>query len=165
MIRALTFEDKIQTYTTKLYVLGSRNSLSEAIALGLKVLEQLGERFPLHPKRRHVLSCFIKTRFSLRNRSDEMLLRLRTITNERAAAALTIMNILVPSSFFENLNLFPLLVLRMIQVSLNFGMSAVSCVAFALYGIILVSNCRYVNDGIRMGDLSLRLLDRFQTNA
>jgi predicted ATPase len=162
---ALTFEDKIQAYTTKLYVLGSRNSPSEAIALGLKVLEQLGERFPLHPKRRHVLSAFIKTRLSLRKKSDEMLLRMPTISDERAAAALTIMNILVPSSFFQRPNLVPLLAFRMIQVSLKFGMSAVSCMAFALYGILLVGSVNKTGEGIRMGDLSLRLLDRFQAKA
>jgi predicted ATPase len=94
-----------------------------------------------------------------------MLLRLPTITNECAAASLQIMNILFSSAIFQCPTLLPLSAMCMIQLSLEFGLSAVSCVAFSLYSILLVSNSCDVCAGIRMGDWSLRLLDCFQCTS
>ena len=159
---ARTLDDKVQASTTKMYMLGSSNQSSKAVDIGLHLLHQLGENFPIKPKPKHILSSMIRTKLMLRGKSKEMLLRLPSMTDGHAASAMIVMNILFPSAFFCNPLLFPLLIMRMIKISVNKGLAAVSCVAFALYGILLVGNPSSVADAVQMGELSLKMLDRFQ---
>jgi predicted ATPase len=160
-----TFEDKLQANLTKVYALGSMNRTPEAIVLGLDLLSQLGERFPTDPRKYHVLYAIIKTRYLLHGKSDEVILRLPTMTKSRAVSAMQIMNVLFASAFFHKPILAPLLAIRMVQLSLKHGLCAASSVAFSVYGMLLVSKKSRVHEGTRMGELSFKILDRFQAKA
>ncbi|KAI2506875.1 phosphorelay sensor kinase [Fragilaria crotonensis] len=137
-----TFEDKLQAHLTKVYALGSVNRTPEAIALGLDLLNQLGESFPTDPRRHHVWYAIVKTRYLLHGKSDEMILRLSTMTNSRAVSAMQIMNVIFASAYLHTPMLAPLLAIRMVQLSLEYGLCAVSSVAFSVYGMLLVSKNR-----------------------
>jgi predicted ATPase len=76
-----------------------------------------------------------------------------------------IMNIVFTGAFFHKPMLAPLLAMRMVQLSLEHGLCAVSSVAFSVYGMLLVSKKWNVHEGTRMGDLSFKILDRFQAKA
>ncbi|KAI2506879.1 hypothetical protein MHU86_7564 [Fragilaria crotonensis] len=160
-----TFEDKLQAHLTKVYALGSVNRTPEAIALGLDLLNQLGESFPTDPRRHHVWYAIVKTRYLLHGKSDEMILRLSTMTNSRAVSAMQIMNVIFASAYLHTPMLAPLLAIRMVQLSLEYGLCAVSSVAFSVYGMLLVSKKSRVQEGTRMGELSFKILDRFQAKA
>lgn len=60
---AHSLQDKVRAYVIQVYSLGGRNRHQEAIEIGLEVLRQLGEPFPVHVKRSHVLadSKFVST--------------------------------------------------------------------------------------------------------
>ena len=160
-----SFDDKLQANLTKVYALGSMNRTPEAIALGLDLLKQLGESFPSNPRKVHVLYSIVKTRHLLNGKSDESLLRLPTMTNIRAVSSMQIMNIVFTVAFFHKPMLAPLLAMRMVQLSLEHGLCAVSSVAFCVYGMLLVSKKWNVDEGTRMGELSFKILDRFQAKA
>ena len=160
-----SFEDKLQANLTKMYALGSLDRTPEAIALGLGLLNQLGEKFPADPSPLRILYSFVKTRYLLNGKSDEVLLRLPTMTNTRAVSKMQIMNIVFGGAFVHKPMLAPLLAMRMVQLSVEHGLCAVSSVAFGVYGMLLVSKKMMVDEGTRMGDLSFKILDRFQAKA
>ena len=162
---ARSFEDKLQANLTKVYALGSMNRTPEAVALGLDLLNQLDERIPADPSVSRIWYSFARTRYMLSGKSDEVLLRLPTMTNTRALYSMQIMNLVFGGAFSHNPMLAPLLALRMVQLSLEHGLCAVSSVAFGVYGMLLVSKKFRVDEGTRMGDLSFKILDRFQAKA
>jgi predicted ATPase len=163
-------DDRIQAYCTKIYMMGSStNQQSEAIKIGLQILQQLGEHFPKVPKRKHVLLSLMRTKLMLRGKSTEMLLRLPImVEGHHEKMILNLLNVLIPSALLMKPYLVPLLVLRMIHISLQKGLSPVSCVAFAFYGVILAGGnfpVASLVEGAQMGDLSLKMLDRFQSKS
>jgi predicted ATPase len=157
-----TFDDKLQANTTKLYALGSMNRSSEAIALGLELLKELGESFPTKPNKWHFQYSILTTRWLLKGKSDETLLRSPSMSDCRTVSAMQILNIMFTAALFDKPMLAPLLAMRMVQLSLKHGFCAASCLAFSTYGMLLVSNGVNVDQGTRMGDLGMKLLDRFQ---
>ena len=109
--------------------------------------------------------AMVKTRCLLRGKSHESLLRLHTMSDGRAVSAMQIMNVLFSSVFCKQPLLAPLLATRMIRLSLEHGLCAVSSVAFAVYGILLVSNHSTIEEGTQMGELSFKIMDRFKSRA
>jgi len=158
-----SFEDKLQANCTKLCLLGSTDTIDEAVELGFALLDELGEPFPKKPSRANILYSMFKTKSLLKGKSDEVLLRSPVMTDGRVIAAMQVLNILFTSVFLAKPIVAPLLATRMVQLSLNHGFCAYSCAAFSVYGMLLCSRGTYVKEGTRFGELSMRLLDRFQT--
>ena len=58
--------------------------------------------------------------------------------------------------------LYSLLVFKIINLSLQYGMSSNSCVGFASYGIILCAAVGDIERGYKFGQLALNLVERFK---
>jgi predicted ATPase len=159
---ARSFEDKLQANSTKLYMLGAMDRVDDAIELGFALLKELGEPFPKVANKGSILRSLYKTKLLLNGKSDGALLRSPVMTDPRVTSAMQIMNILFSSVFVGKPMVAPLLAMRMVQLSLTHGFCAISCFAFSVYGMLLCSQGANVEEGTRFGDLSLRLLDRFQ---
>jgi len=157
---AHSLEDKVRAYVIKVYSLGGRNRQQEAIKIGLEVLYQLGEPFPARVKKAHVLADIVRTKWLLRRKTDESLSRLPRMTNPSKVASMQILNVVMLSCHRESNALLPLINLRMVQLTLKYGLSALSSVAFSTYGMIL---CGVMNDfdgGYRYGQLGLSFLEK-----
>jgi len=157
-----SFDDQIQAISTRLYMLGTADRPKEATDLCLEVLEQLGERFPKNPTLWHVAIDILRTQRLLSGKTDAAFLRYRMATDTQKLAAMQIMVVGFNAVFFSKPMLSPLFCTRMVRISLKYGFSATTCVAFAYYGLILCDNGYDVAGGTRFGNLSLKLLDRFQ---
>ena len=96
----------------------------------------------------------------LRRKTDESLSRLPPMTNPSKVAAMQILNVILLNCHTARPDLLPLINLRLVQLTLKYGLSALSSVAFSSYGMIL---CGVMNDfegGYRYGQLSLSLLEK-----
>jgi histidine kinase len=136
-VEAHTFDDAIVGHTMKVRALGSMNNTAECIKFSLSVLEQLGESFPSKPS---LVRCYIglqRIRKVVKKKTTESLLRLPMMTDERKIAAVTILNQLFMNCIQLRPTLAPLLVFRVISLTLDYGISATSCVGFVTLGAIL----------------------------
>ena len=163
-VHARTFEDTIQAETTKLIMTGATlEDTVGALTAGIELLRQLGESIPVKPKRRHVALQFHATSRLLRNKSQESLLRLPNLEDPHTLVVMKVYNALISLSFHDNEGfLTPLLAFRVVQLSLKHGLCGMSAYGFAVYGLICTSARRF-DEGFRLGDLSPKLVDRFQS--
>jgi predicted ATPase len=120
---ACCFDDKVRAYTTKIYALGSRHFLQQAIDIGFEVLRELGEPFPKKGRQVYILLNFMKTNRVLRNKTTEDILNLPTLHEPNKLAAIRIMNLLFPYCIAGRLEFAPLLAMRVVQITLRSGIS------------------------------------------
>ncbi len=152
--------DKVKSYEIKILAFKAENKLIDAINTGLELLEQLGEKFPKNPKLPHVMKDLAKTKFKLWGKDNEILQSLPLMENENKIAAMRIMADIASSSYWATPTLFPLLVFRMVHLSLKYGNTAVSSFGFSTYGVILCGVLGSMKSGYEFAKLGLILLDK-----
>lgn len=145
---------------TRVYALGSQYKTEQALDEGLHVLDRLGETFPRNPRKYRVAIEFIKTKRMLQNKSNEYILRLPLLQDADKLAAVQILNVMYTNAYDLSVNLSIILILRLIQLTMEYGTSGVSSVCFALYAAIVSRNNK--EEGYRYSQLALALLDKFQ---
>ena len=170
--------------STQIYSLGSRNEQLEAIKIGLDTLKQLGISFPSKDvSRLRVYIAARRLKSLLRGRSDEDILKLPRMKDPKKLAAMQILNHVVLYTMYATPSLSALLIFKMVELTVKYGLSAIASVGFAIYGTIL---CRYVSrrrsfwsrhtgndaniglrfddidEGFRFGKLSLKICDTYK---
>jgi predicted ATPase len=155
-------KDRIRAQTNRMYSLGSRNQLQEAIDVGLYALNEFfGIKFPSKPSVFSMIPELIKTKRILRRFSDDDILALPTMEDPMMLAAMRIMVLLFNYTLNGRPMLAPLMSMRLVQYSLLHGVSGMSSPAFSTLAMILCLAFNDPNSGIRYGKLGLQFLEAF----
>jgi predicted ATPase/serine/threonine protein kinase len=164
---AQNFMDKLDAYITVISALGTQDRYEEAIETGLDVLEKLGETFPRNEpvSQPTILYDLWKTKRTLNGMTDEKLLSLRPMSDKKNMAAMNMLSKLLMYAYQARMDLFPLLVFRMMRLSIMHGVSDAAAFACATYGTILVGALQDYAGGYRFGRLALGFLRRSQSKA
>jgi histidine kinase len=152
--------DKVKPYEVRILAYKAENRLNEAIETGLEVLAQLGERFPARPNLLHVLADMVGTYIALSRYSSADLMSLPQMAQPEKIAAMRIIADITSSVYWGRPNLLPLVVFRMVRLSLRYGNNAVSCFAYGAYGVILCGVLGFMRKGAMYGRLSLDLIEK-----
>lgn len=160
---ARSYQDTLQVRATHVHSLSSSYKMREALEEALDVLGNLGEHFPSTPRLHNVVIELTRTRRLFRSKTNEMILRLPLMKNTDKVAALQILNLIFPVTYRTNPMLTGLVTSRMLQLTLRFGLNAISTVAFASFGSMLASFYKNKDDAYRCSDLAMELLERFET--
>ncbi|MEO7175358.1 MAG: adenylate/guanylate cyclase domain-containing protein [Saprospiraceae bacterium] len=153
--------EKIKPYEIRILAFKARNQLLDAIRTGQEILAQLGEHFPKNPKLYHVMSDLVATKWKLRQHNNESLEKLPLMVNADKIAAMRIMADIASSSYWATPTLFPLVIFRMVKLSLRYGNTSLSAFAFATYGVIMCGVLGAMKSGYEFGKLGLILLEKF----
>lgn len=153
--------DKVKSYEIRILAFKAENKLIEAINTGLEFLRQLGEKFPSKPNMAHVMVALVKSKIALKGKDNTALSNLPMMTDEKKIAALRIMADIASSSYWATPTLFPLIIFRMVHLSLRYGNTAVSSFAFGTYGVIMCGVLGAMKSGYQFGKLGLILLEKF----
>ncbi|MDX5340150.1 MAG: AAA family ATPase [Cyclobacteriaceae bacterium] len=154
--------DKVKSYEIRILAFKAENKLIEAIHTGLEFLRQLGEHFPAKPNMLHVMLALVKSKLELRGKDNTALANLPVMTDEKKIAAMRIMADIASSSYWATPTLFPLIIFRMVHLSLKYGNTAVSSFAFGTYGVIMCGVLGAMKSGYQFGKLGLILLEKFK---
>jgi predicted ATPase/class 3 adenylate cyclase len=157
---AQTILEKVKPCEIRILAFKAQNKLIEAIRTGLEVLEQLGEKFPKNPNMLHVAGGLMGTLWSLRNKDSDHLMNLPVMVDQEKIAAMRIIADITSSVYWGMPNLLPLIVFRMVGLSLRYGNTAVSCFAYGSFGVINCGVLGFMKKGNEYGELSLKLLDK-----
>jgi predicted ATPase len=131
------FDDTVRLQTTAVHALGIHGRHTDATTLAFELLRRLGEPFPSKPNRLRLLFEFACLRRRLNGRSTESILRLPNMVDTNKLAAMQLLNLVFLSAYIELQSLVPLIGLRLVRMSLDYGLCAVSCIGFAAYAGIL----------------------------
>ncbi len=162
--RANTLLERVQVYEVKIQAYAAQNKLLDAIATALEVLNLLGVKLPEKPTRRIIRCNFLKTKLILAFKSIEDLGTLPRMSDPDKLAAMRILGSAIPATFIAAPYLFPLIVLKQINLSVRYGNAPMSPFAYSTYGLLLCGMVDDIESGYRFGQLALNLLTELNTS-
>jgi len=160
---ARCFRDTLHVRATRVHSLSATNRMADALREGLDILKHLGVRFPSQPRKYHATIELLRTKRLLRGKTNEMILRMPLMEDTNKIAAMQILNLIFPVAYHLNRILFVLINLRLVRLTMHYGMCAISVVGFAAYSAMLVTLYQNKDEGFRYSELTLELLDKFGT--
>lgn len=117
-----------------IYALGTSNRLREATDASLSFLRLLGEPLPARPSSFHVLITMRKVKKMLKKKTNEAILRLPMMKDPKKIAAMQVLNLSFMYAFSTGVRIIgTLMACRMIELTMEFCLTPVSCVSFSVY--------------------------------
>jgi len=138
--------DSVLLYELKIKFYMSKNQLQSALDLGLQVLKMLEIKLSEAPPEQLAI---------------EDLILLPEMTEPYKIAAMRILNNAISPAFIARPELILPIIWTMVNLSVEYGISALVTYPCALYGLILCGGMGDINSGYKFGQISLTLLDRF----
>jgi predicted ATPase/signal transduction histidine kinase len=153
---------------TELYGAMDRSDCAVAAAFGC--LQRAGINWPLHPTNDELRQEYEQVLQQLGNRSIESLIDLPAMTDPACRATVDLLTAMEAHSFFVDQNLRRLVVARTVNLSLKYGNSDGSCLAYVQFGWLVAPPFGDYQTAFRFGQLGLDLvekrgLERFRTRV
>ncbi|MGB3789324.1 MAG: AAA family ATPase [Phormidesmis sp.] len=158
---ALALLGTIKAHEIQVQAYIAQNRLADAVNWALGVLESLGVYLPQQPKQYAVSWAIWKTQRALAKRSIASLADLPTMTSAVELAAMRLLSSVMSAAFSYSPQLFLLISLKALNLSLKHGNVALSAYAYATYGQILCGIVGDLDKGYQFGQLALKLLSQF----
>ncbi|MBD1997791.1 AAA family ATPase [Leptolyngbya sp. FACHB-541] len=158
---AQSLPDKVKIYEVQIQAYGSQMQFLAALQIGLKTLEELGVILPVSPTAAEIESAFGETAAMLADRQIQTLIDLPPMTDAIAIQSLRILTHLLAPSYQAAPPLFPLLILKMVNLSVEYGNHELSAFAYAAYANILNCVVLDLDQSYQFVELGLHLLAQF----
>ena len=161
LVKARCFDDKINTYHTLVRYLKASGDLRGVIEKCKSVLSQLGDDLPAQVDESLIREETRRVEQLLKDKTEDELISLPKMTNERKVASMQFLNHAISSAYSVDPLLAPILVFRIVALSIEYGVCSVSSFGFGLYGSWLVSALKSdFEGGYRMGHVAIELKKR-----
>ncbi|MFB2982985.1 hypothetical protein [Microseira sp. BLCC-F43] len=152
----------VRIYEIKIEICLARNQIAQAVKIGLEVLDILGFKLTTKPNIPQVLFELLRTRLALAGRSIKQLRHLPEMTDLKARAALQVMDKIATTVALTNPKLYPLIICKIINLTLRYGNDPNSAVGYIGYEIILNIGFGDIKNGYQFGKLALDLVEKFK---
>jgi predicted ATPase/signal transduction histidine kinase len=163
--KAKTILDTIKVHEVIIQACGSQNKLIEAISISLSLLKLLGTEFPENPSQTEVRNELESTALNLANFSIETLSHLPEMTEVLPLAVMRILSSITSLVYPINPQLFLLVILKQVNLSIKYGNAPSSAFAYVTYGLTLCGVVEDIEAGYEFGKLSELLLTGAQTSS
>ncbi len=157
--------DKVKVYEVKLQAYGAQNKATEAVKIALDALNLFGLDFPENPNQSDVQLEMAVTSANLENISIKDLIDLPEMTEAKILAVMRLLSSTTVFIYQSSPNMFLLIVLKQINLSLKYGNTALSAFAYVAYGLILCGVEEDIENGYEFGKLSLNLVSKFDAKT
>jgi PAS domain S-box-containing protein len=137
-----------------------KGELPQAIDSALTCLRLFGIDLSAHPNFEQVQGELETVWQTLNGRPIESLIDLPIMTDPELQAAMQVLSVVTPPSYFSNIHLFCSLVCRMANFSMQHGMSGPSAHGYAHLGEILGPVFHRYSEGYRFAKLSCDLVEK-----
>jgi PAS domain S-box-containing protein len=152
--------DQVKSYNIKIRALASQGQLPKAIAAGLDILAELGVNLPRNPDLVEMQSALDSLKTLLDGYTCEDLLARPETTNPQALAAIQMLANITASAYVSAPALLPIVVYKIVELSLQEGYAPASPVGYSTYGGLLCSMPNQIDRGYQFGQLAARLVSR-----
>jgi predicted ATPase/signal transduction histidine kinase len=151
MQKANNLLDKVKVYELQMQIHIAHLEMVTAVNIGLEVLEQLTIS---------LLTIDVEKELIIELPNLDSLDNLPTMTDQYKLAAMQILKILCAPVFMARPEIFPQIIITMINLCLEYGNSGISSFAYGFYGLLLVGFSQ-LDKGYHSGLIALKLLDKF----
>ncbi|KAI9130702.1 AAA family ATPase [Acaryochloris sp. CCMEE 5410] len=153
--------DQTKAYEIKILATVAQKQFLEAIELGRQVLKPLDIDIPREPDTQEIQQALDATAKLVPQAQIQSLVDLPEMTDPKSLAALRILNSIAVSVYLAQPQLFPLIVLAQVKLSILHGNAPISAGAYARYSLVLCGKVNDIEAGYAFGQLALTLSDRF----
>jgi PAS domain S-box-containing protein len=143
----------------------AQNQLLDAIAIAISALARLGVDLPATPSAADIERATQQTAARLPTDALDSLLKLPSISDATAIAAMELVASVCAAAYLANPPLFPLTVLKMVDLSIEFGNAAISPFAYAAYGLMLCGVTFAIERGYQLGQIAIKLAEKLDAKA
>ncbi|MEG4866838.1 MULTISPECIES: trifunctional serine/threonine-protein kinase/ATP-binding protein/sensor histidine kinase [unclassified Microcoleus] len=151
--------EKVQVNELKIPFYLQQNQPHLSLELSLQTLQLLGVFLPNKPQKINILLEFIYTKLIIAKQPIPSLATLPLMTDPYKLAAMRILMNAVPAAFMSNPALFPLIVFKMVSLSIKYGNSPLSAYGYASYALLMCGPLGDIDSGYKFGQLALKLLE------
>lgn len=160
LAQAKTLLEQVKVYEIKIQAYGAQNKSLEAVNIALAFLKLLGVEFPENPSQSDVQIAMAEVASKMNGKSIEDLIYLPNMTEAKPLAAMPILSSASAFVYQGDPQLFPLIVLKQIELSLKYGNAPLSAYAYVLYGLMLCGIMGDIDSGYQFGNLALNLIEK-----
>ena len=134
--------------------------LKESMESTFAILQQVGEALPRAMGDDQLTADILLMNGILQKTADDSILNMEVTSNKRIVTLMKLYaNLLAFLLHFADPSLIGAVSLRMVEITMNSGLTSISPLAFAHYGETLAS-IGYITEGCRLGRLALKLLEK-----
>ena len=137
----------------------AQHRLQDALATGLRALDELGQVIPPAPGKPRLLAAILRMKLTMRRWSNERLLGLPRCEDRSTHKAQLILEELRSIAYLARPELFPLIVAKQIELTLTRGLAPTAPIAISSYGVLLAVLGDYAGSQ-RFGEVALALTER-----
>ncbi|NEP58703.1 MAG: AAA family ATPase [Symploca sp. SIO2G7] len=157
--------DTVKTLQIKIYYYTAQQDFLSAIELARSLLQKLEIYLPNKPSFEDVRQEFSKIKKLTKKFSLDEIAELPALRDsKKLAVASTLITIGTPA-ISTNPNLFWFIILTLVKLSLEHGNSPYSAYGYISYGILVNLLEQDINEFYQLGQLSVKVLDRFEVNT
>jgi predicted ATPase/serine phosphatase RsbU (regulator of sigma subunit)/tRNA A-37 threonylcarbamoyl transferase component Bud32 len=158
--QARGLSDEAKVYEIQIQAYAAQNQQRKAIQIALIFLKRLGISLPEEPTQEEIGLNLHKMQTALSEKSIHSLIDLPLMTDKKSILAMRIMVATSPAAYHVLPGLMILLILKQVELSLEYGNVPESSFAYVSYGFILCAILFELESGYQFGLLSLNLLKR-----
>lgn len=151
---------RIKLYEIKILALLAKNNASGAVEVALEALQYFNIVFPKKISKGYLLYKLTLLKFSLYGKNLEKISDYPYIKDEEKAAVMRLLTTVSSSAYLTAPDLFVLMVIKQIEISIKHGNSIQTPFAFCMYGVILCGLLDDINSGYQLGKIGLDILKK-----
>ncbi|MEJ6481385.1 AAA family ATPase [Nostoc punctiforme UO1] len=155
--------DKVKVYEVQIIASIIQSKQLEAIQIAVSILKLLGISFPDEPTSTDIQQGMNEIAVSLKGKAIADLINLPLMSDPNKIAAMRILMGVLPAAFQTAPAMMPIIVCKMVNLSLNYGNTAVSAYGYSLYGLLLCGVQGEIDSGYEFGKLASRLVSQFDS--
>lgn len=151
--------DRLKLAELKIQNANVGNDQSKVIDIGLEALHASNIHLKRHPSQMDVLFGYLKISGRLGFYTNKKIETLPKIVDEELIISMSIMHHMSLAAYFIEPNMVPLIMFKLIRLTLKFGLGPKSPFAFVVFGYINIAFMGRMEKGLEMGQLGNKLGD------
>jgi hypothetical protein len=157
--------ERVELYELRITMEKLRGESQRAIATGCEGLRRFGVNLDERPGLRTILRELSVVRWRQGLRPLDALAFLPDCRDERAGCAMRLLAAMTAAAYYVDSTLLSAVLLKIVSMSLKHGMCEHSAFGFVGYGLLMSGGLGRYRTGFALGELALRLNERFGGGA
>ena len=159
---AETVEEKFKAFQVRVQIEMARSQLREAIDIAFEYLELLGEKVEITTSQNEISFALTNIKNKLGINPVEKLAGLPEIVSYPHLIAIKMLSYVITSAYMTSPIVHLQIVIKMIELSLKYGIVSESIVAWVSYGRLYVSEYGELETGYKIGETVINMRGKFE---
>ncbi|MCW5313413.1 AAA family ATPase [Nostoc sp. KVJ3] len=157
--------EKLNVYRIRIQAKTSQNQLTESIAIGIQILQQLGVKIPETPTPSDIQQSIQEIRELIGDRKIADFVHLPVLTDANTIAIIQIASSIMPAAFGSGSPLYALLNSLSVKLSLQHGNISASAYNYVCHSIIVCNLWQDVDLAVQFSELAFNVVLKLDAKA